>query len=84
MYSVNFRNQRAIHEAINTQVLPQIQNTIRQVHGSNANNRSVQVETPEQRPGDVANEQMTGPSLFKNDILHDNREECPYSRIQKS
>ena len=64
MSTVNWQIQRAIHEAMNAQVLPQIQNTIRQVQNVNVGNGNVQVKRPEQRPGDIASEQISGPSLF--------------------
>ena len=79
MNTVNSQIPKANHEAINTQVLPQIQNTIRQVRSVNVNNGNVQVREPALRTGDIANEQSSGPSLFQKDTLQDNRGECHYT-----
>ena len=56
---------------MNTRVSPKIQNTIRQVQNLIVGNRNVQVETPEQWPGDIGNEHISGPSLFQEDALQD-------------
>ena len=80
MSTVNLHIQRAIHEAINVQVSPQIQITIRQVQNTNGGTKNVRNERPEQRSRDMANEQVNGPSLLHKDTLQDNRcGECRYT-----
>ena len=73
MCSVDSQNQKALHEAINTQIMPQIQNTIKQVQNASRNNRNVPVEIPEQRPEDIVNQQIVGPTLFQKYTLQDSR-----------
>ena len=71
MSTFNSQIQRAIHEAISTKVLPQIQNTIRQVQNVNASVKDVRTEKLEQRSGDMTNQRF-----------QDNRGGCHYSSLR--
>ena len=80
--TVNSQIQRAVHEAISSQVLPQIQNTIRQVQNAGGSIKTTRNEKPEQRSEGMANRQTDGPSLFQRDIIQDNSGgECHYNTV---
>ena len=75
MSTANTQVQKTLNEAIDTQVLPQVQNTMKHVQVVNGDNRNVHAEKSECRSEDKANAQFDRPSVFQKDTLQENRGE---------
>ena len=67
--TVNSQIQRAVHEAISSQVLPQIQNTLRQTQNASGNVKTTRNEKPEQRSEGMIDRQPDGSTLLQRDNL---------------
>ena len=79
---VNTQIQRAVSEAISTQVLPQIQNTIRNSQGVNV--EFSRVEKPEWRSEAQENSHKMKSTLLQLGISRDNLGKCHYTNDSES